>query len=113
MLWWTARSKATTMSFSQMRKMRRRKVTATDTANDDQGNQHEPRIYEIRIQGHLDDRRAVWFEGMTLTREDNGATLLTGPVIDQAALHGLLRKVRDLGLPLIAVARISPGQADA
>ena len=67
-------------------------------------NQYEPGIYEIRIKGHLDNRRAVSFEGMTVTREENGNTLLTGRV-DQAALHGLLRKVRDLGLPLISVVR--------
>ncbi len=66
-------------------------------------------LYEIRIQGHLDDRRAAWFEGLTLTREANGDTLLSGPVVDQAALHGLLRKVRDLGMPLISVSRIRPG----
>ena len=68
---------------------------------------------ELRIQGHLDDRWADWFEGLTITREDNGETRLTGPVVDQAALHGLLKKVRDLGLPLVSVNRIEPGQADA
>ena len=72
----------------------------------------EPGLYEIRIKGHLDDRWAARFEGLTLTREDNGDTLLTGPVVDQAALHGLLRKVRDLGMPLISVTRIRSGQAD-
>jgi hypothetical protein len=74
---------------------------------------HEPELYEIRLKGHLDDRWAAWFGDLTLTREDNGETLLTGPVVDQAALHGLLRKVRDLGLPLISVTRVRPGQADA
>ncbi len=64
---------------------------------------YEPGLYEIRIKGHLDDRWADWFGGMTITLEDNGDTLLTGPVVDQAALHGLLRKVRDLGMPLISV----------
>lgn len=64
---------------------------------------HEPGRYKIRVKGHLDDKWADWFEGLTITREDNGETLLTGPVVDQAALHGLLRKVRDLGLPLISV----------
>ena len=64
---------------------------------------HEPEHYEIRIKGHLDDRWAAWFEGLTLTLEDNGDTLLTGPVVDQAALHGLLKKVRDLGMPLVSV----------
>jgi hypothetical protein len=73
---------------------------------------HEPGLYEIRIRGHLDDRRAAWFEGMAITREAGGDTLLTGPVVDQSALHGLLRKVRDLGLPLISVNRISAGKPE-
>ena len=63
---------------------------------------YEPGRYEIRIKGHLDDRRAAWFEGLTITREDDGCTLLTG-AFDQAALHGLLRTARDLGLPLVSV----------
>ena len=63
----------------------------------------EPGLTEIRIKGHLDNRWADWFDGLTITREDNGDTCLTGPVVDQAALHGLLRKVRDLGLPLVSV----------
>jgi hypothetical protein len=74
--------------------------------------QYEPGLYEIRIKGHLDDRWAAWFEGLSITLEDNGDTLLTGPVVDQAALHGLLRKVRDLGMPLISVNRVEPSQAD-
>ena len=70
---------------------------------------HEgPGLYEIRIEGHLDHRWAGWFDGLTLTLEDNGDTLLTGPVVDQAALHGLLRKVRDLGMPLVSVMRVRP-----
>jgi hypothetical protein len=73
---------------------------------------HEPQLYEIRLKGHLDDRWAKWFDGLTITLEENGDTLLTGPVIDQAALHGLLKKVRDLGLPLISVSPVEPGQAD-
>jgi hypothetical protein len=72
----------------------------------------EPRLYEIRIKGYLDSRWAAWFDGMTLTQEDNGDTLLVGRVVDQAALHGLLRKVRDLALPLIAVTRLRSGRAD-
>jgi hypothetical protein len=71
----------------------------------------EPQVYEIRIRGHLDDRWVGWFEGLTLTRESNGDTLLTGLVVDQTALHGWLRKVRDLGMPLISVARIRPGRS--
>ena len=70
-------------------------------------------IYQIRIKGHLSHQWADWFEGLTITLEDNGVTLLRGLVVDQAALYGLLRKVRDLGLPLLAVNRVYPGQADA
>ncbi len=73
----------------------------------------EPGLYEIRIKGHLDARWAARFEGMTLTLEGNGDTLLAGMVVDQAALHGLLRKVRDLGMPLISVTTIRPDKADA
>jgi hypothetical protein len=72
-----------------------------------------PPVYQIRVSGHLGCRWADWFEGLTITREENGDTLLTGPVVDQAALHGLLRRVRDLGLPLLSVVRLQPGQADA
>ena len=61
--------------------------------------------YEIRVNGRLDGRWADWFDGLTLTQETDGTTLLSGSVVDQAALHGLLGKVRDLGLPLIAVHR--------
>jgi hypothetical protein len=74
--------------------------------------QYEPGLYEIRIKGHLDDRWVDWFEGLTITLEDNGETLLTGLVVDQAALHGWLSKVRDLGMPLLSVNRIGPGQGD-
>ena len=72
----------------------------------------KPGLYEIRIKGHLDNRWADWFDGLTITLEDNGDTRLTGPVIDQAALHGLLRKVRDLGMPLVSVFHVEPKQAD-
>ena len=70
-------------------------------------------IYQIRIKGHLDSQWTDWFEGMTITLEDNGETLLSGPVIDQAALHGLLKQVRDLGMPLISVCPVEPSQKDA
>lgn len=68
-------------------------------------------IYQIRIKGHLGSQWTDWFEGLTITLEDDGEMLLTGPVVDQAALHGLLRKVRDLGMPLLSVTRVEPGQA--
>jgi hypothetical protein len=70
-------------------------------------------VYQIRIKGHLGRQWTDWFGGLTITLEDNGDTLLTGPVVDQAALHGLLRKVRDLGMPLLSVIRVKRGQADA
>jgi hypothetical protein len=63
----------------------------------------EPDRYEIRVKGHLADRWAAWFEDMSLTRQADGTTVLDGPVADQSALHGLLRKVSDLGLPLVSV----------
>lgn len=67
-----------------------------------------PAVYEIKIKGHLDERWADWFEGMTFTHESDGTTTLTGPLTDQAALHGLLNGIRDLGLPLLSVHGISP-----
>ena len=67
------------------------------------GSAQEPDRYEIRVKGHLADRWAAWFEGMTLTRRADGTTVIDGPVIDQSALNGLLRKVSDLGLPLVSL----------
>jgi len=72
----------------------------------------QPVVYEIRLKGHLGAQWTDWFEGLTITLEEDGHTLLTGPVVDQAALHGLLKKVRDLGMPLISVRPLEPGQAD-
>jgi len=69
-------------------------------------------VYQIRIEGHLGSQWADWFAGMTIVPEYNGDTLLTGLVIDQSALHGLLKKVRDLGVPLISVNRIEPWQTN-
>jgi hypothetical protein len=72
------------------------------------GSRSEPEQYEIRLAGHLDQRWAEWFDGLTLTHRSDGSTVLHGPVVDQAALHGLLQKVRDLGLPLVSVAQLTP-----
>lgn len=72
----------------------------------------EAMIYQIRLKGHLGRQWADWFGGVTITLEANGETLLTCPVPDQAALHGLLRTVRDLGMTLLSVICIDPGQAD-
>ena len=69
---------------------------------------NQPQRYEIRIKGHLDDRWVDWFGEVTLTREDSGNTRLTCPGFDQAALYGLLKKVRDLGLPLLSVHSVAP-----
>lgn len=79
-------------------------------SKNDQG---QPIVYQIRVEGHLDHQWIDWFEGLTITLEDNGEMLLTGIVVDQAALFGLLKKVRDLGMPLVSVNRIKPDQKDA
>jgi hypothetical protein len=68
----------------------------------------QPMVYQIRIEGHVGPKWTEWFGGLSITLEDNGETLLTGPVVDQAELHGLLRKVRDLGIPLISAVRVNP-----
>jgi hypothetical protein len=73
----------------------------------------QPMVYQIKIEGHLGHQWTDWFDGLTITLEDNGNTLITGPVIDQAALHGLLKKVRDLGTPLVSVIRVEPSRADS
>jgi hypothetical protein len=70
----------------------------------------QPMAYQIRIKGHLGQQWVDWFDGLTITLEDNDETLLTGPVVDQAALHGLLKKVRDLGMPLVSVNRVKLGR---
>ncbi|MBM3128623.1 MAG: hypothetical protein FJ009_08385 [Chloroflexi bacterium] len=72
----------------------------------------QSQVYQIRIAGHLGAQWTDWFDGMTITLEDNGDTLLTGKVVDQAALYGLLKKVRDLGMSLVAVSPVEHGQAD-
>lgn len=76
------------------------------------GDFHGAGRYDIRIKGHLDARWAAWFDGMTLTHEAGGSTLIHGPVVDQAALFGLLQKVRDVGLPLVSVTQVEPDQTE-
>ena len=78
----------------------RHKMIDTPTSN--------AKVYEIRLKGHLDARWVKWFDGLALTLDENGSTLLSGPVADQAALNGLLKKVRDLGLPLLSVNSVEP-----
>ncbi|MGZ9222840.1 MAG: hypothetical protein ACXW4Q_12100 [Anaerolineales bacterium] len=75
-------------------------------------NPARPMVYQIRIEGHLSPQWMDWFGGLTILLKEDGETLLTGPVIDQAALYGLLKKVRDLGMTLVSVHRIKPGPAD-
>jgi hypothetical protein len=72
----------------------------------------QPMLYHLRIKGHLSPQWTDWFECLTITWEDNGETLLTGPLVDQAGLYGLLKKVRDLGLPLISVNPVIGGCND-
>ena len=84
-------------------------MSAPDASTEDH---HEPRLYEIRLKGHLDTRWTDWFEGLSLTHASDGTTMLAGPVVDQAALYGVLRKVRDLGLPLVSVIQVEPKPAD-
>ena len=71
------------------------------------------KVYEIRLKGHLEARWVKWFDGLAITLEEDGDTVLTGPVVDQAALHALLKKVRDLGLPLLSVNPVEPGAKEA
>jgi hypothetical protein len=73
----------------------------------------QDRVYQIRVKGHLGPRWSSWFQDLAITVEDNGDTLLTGPIVDQAELHGLLRRIRDLGIPLISLMRLDAIQVDA
>jgi hypothetical protein len=80
-------------------------------SNGSTGNCHEPGRYEIRLKGHLDGRWVAWFDGLSLSPQGDGTTIIHGPVADQAALHGLLQKVRDTGLPLVSVTCVEPDAA--
>jgi hypothetical protein len=68
--------------------------------------------YEIRIKGRLDAHWAAWFDGLSISQDSDGTTVISGPVADQAALHGVIQRVRDLGLPLVSVTRLSPDGPD-
>ncbi len=72
----------------------------------------QPMIYQFRLQGHLDRQWISWLDGLTITLEENGDTLLTGEVVDQAALYGLLSRIRDIGIPLISLIRLLPNPTD-
>ena len=82
-----------------------------ETSNNPQPDPNQPMIYQIRVKSHLGSEWTDWFDGLCITLEENGDTLLTGPVIDQAALHGLLKKVRDLGMPLISVNQVQVSES--
>ena len=84
-------------------------MRATEAAT---GDQRQSGGYEIRLEGHLDARWAAWFDGLRITRERDGTTIIHGPVADQAALHGLLQKLRDIGLPLVSVMPVEPDRPD-
>jgi hypothetical protein len=73
---------------------------------------NEPTVYQIKLRGHVDPEWTDWLAGMTISLRDNGETVLTGPLMDQAALHGLLKKIRDLGVPLLSVMEIERDRAD-
>lgn len=72
----------------------------------------QPMVYQIRLKGHLSRQRMDWFEGLIVTLEEDGNTLMTGTMIDQAALHGILKKIRDLGMPLLSVISVDPASQD-
>ena len=79
----------------------------TDTGAD------QPLMHQFRVKGHLDDQWSDWFDDLTITLVENGETILTGPVIDRPALYGILKKIRDLGIPLISVTRVEMDQAES
>lgn len=76
-------------------------------------NPGQAEVYQIRIKGHLNSQWTDWFEGLSITLEADGDTLLTGPVVDQAALHGLLKKIRDLGMPLVSVVQVEQEKGES
>ena len=93
------------MQANDSRKHADREASAVD--------QDGPVQYEIRVKGHLDARWAAWFDGLSLTNDGDGTTAIRGPVVDQAALHGLLQRLGDLGVPLVSVTQVNPTRPDA
>ena len=87
-------------------------ITGNAVSEEDRKHSLESQVYQIRIKGHLNNSWSEWFEGLGMTHEEDGTTVLTGPVADQPALHGLLVKIRDLGLPLVSVNPIEPNQGE-
>lgn len=83
-----------------------------DMESDDHTFEHQGQMYQIRIKGHLGPQWSEWFEAMVITRTSDGDTLLTGPVVDQSALHGVLKKIRDLGIPLLSVNPLPPDERE-
>ena len=90
-----------------------KRYIAMSNKRNPQSDSGQPMVYQIRIKGHLGQQWTDWFEGLTITLEENGDTVITGSVVDQAALHGLLKKVRDLGMPLISVDPVISRQDEA
>lgn len=87
-------------------------IAGNAVSEEDRKHPLESQVYQIRIKGHLNNSWSEWFEGLSMTHEEDGTTVLTGPVADQPALHGLLVKIRDLGLPLVSVNPIEPNQGE-
>ena len=81
----------------------------SNTAN---GHNHGAEWYEIRLQGHLESRWCAWFDGLSLKNHSDGTTIIAGLIADQAALHGLLQRVRDIGLPLVSITSVYPSEPD-
>jgi hypothetical protein len=93
---------------------RRRTPIAGDAGSGEERDRSpESQVYQVRIRGHLNGSWSEWFEGASITQEEDGTTVLTGPVADQPALHGLLVRIRDLGLPLLSVNCVQPKEGEA
>lgn len=87
-------------------------IAGNAVSEEDRKHSLESQVYQIRIKGHLNSSWSEWFEGLSITPEEDGTTVLTGPVADQPALHGLLVKIRDLGVPLVSVNCVKPNEGE-